>query len=158
MGQTTDQIAADIQDRRDALRSNLHELENKAKSVTDWKQHFEKHPGIMVAAAIGAGALVATISAGRKRRPARGMSAAEPRASTRLPRKAIAQRAGGALQAWGPIKGALIGLAVTRINGFLEELLPGFQEQLKKNGRVKDESSSPSGSPQDSGVPRNRKA
>jgi hypothetical protein len=52
----------------------------------------------------------------------------------------------------------LIGLAVTRINGFLEELLPGFQEQLKKNGRVKDESSSPSGSPQDSGVPRNRKA
>jgi hypothetical protein len=157
MGQTTDQIAADIQDRRDALRSNFHELENKAKSVTDWKQHFEKHPGIMVAAAIGAGALVATISAGRKRRPARGMSSAEPRVSSSLPRKAIA-RAGGALPAWGPIKGALIGLAVTRINGFLEEMLPGFQEQLKKNGRVKDESSSPSGSPQDSGVPRNHNA
>jgi hypothetical protein len=66
MGQTTDQIETDIHKTREDLRSNFVELENKVKSVTDWKRHFRNNPGTMVAAAFGAGALLATMSRGRK--------------------------------------------------------------------------------------------
>jgi hypothetical protein len=152
VGQTTDQIESDIQGKRDALRSNFHELENKVKSVTDWRRHFEKHPGIMVGAAIGAGALLATMSGGRKRRRARAMSSGELGTSASVPRKATDQQKGVALQSWVPIKSALIGLAATRVIGFLEQVLPGFQEQLKKNGSAKGESSRLSGNPEDSGM------
>jgi hypothetical protein len=117
MGQTTDQIEADIQGRRDSLRSNFDELENKVKSVTDWRQR-------------------------------------ELRPSPSPLRKATDQRKGVALQTWGRIKSALIGLAATRITRFFEEMLPGFEEQLKKNGTARGESSLLSGNPEDSGLPR----
>jgi hypothetical protein len=146
MGQTTDQIEADIQDKREALRSNFDELENKVKSVTDWRRHFEKHPGTMMAAALGAGALLATMSGGRNRRRVRAMSSGEISAAAGASRKASDhQQKGVARQTWDPIKGALIGLALTRATGFIEQLLPGFQEQLKKHGSAKGESSRSSG-------------
>jgi hypothetical protein len=39
--QATSQIEAHIKDKRAELGSNLHALEKKVKSVTDWKQHFK---------------------------------------------------------------------------------------------------------------------
>ena len=41
MGQTTHQIEAHIENTREDLGSDLHELERKVKDVTDWKQHFQ---------------------------------------------------------------------------------------------------------------------
>jgi Protein of unknown function (DUF3618) len=67
MGQTTDQITADIQRTRAKLRSNLEELEYKVKSVTDWKQYFQKRPGTMMAVVFGVSAVIASASV-RKRR------------------------------------------------------------------------------------------
>ena len=51
MGQTTHQIEAHIEDTREDLGSNLHELELKVKSVTDWKQHFRTNPMTMLGVA-----------------------------------------------------------------------------------------------------------
>lgn len=61
MGQTTDQIVNEIDRTREELRLNLQELEARAKDVTDWRHHFEKHPGRMVVAAVIGGALLASI-------------------------------------------------------------------------------------------------
>jgi hypothetical protein len=67
MGQTTDQITADIQRTRAKLLSNFEELEYKVKSVTDWKKYFQKRPATMIAVAFGVGAAIASASVRRRR-------------------------------------------------------------------------------------------
>lgn len=133
MGQTTDQIESDIHKTREDLRSNFMELENKVKSVADWRQHFRNHPGTLLAAAFGAGALLATMG-----RSSRSAGAPLPTASTRTPKEARPEPAGlgrqkhAILEIWGGIKSALVGVAALKIAGYLGELVPGNQEQLKK--------------------------
>jgi hypothetical protein len=61
MGQTTDQIENEIDQTREELMSNLEELESRVKDVADWRGHFRKHPGAMVAAATIGGMLVAAM-------------------------------------------------------------------------------------------------
>ena len=50
MGETTDQIESHIENRREDLGSNLNELEQKVKAVTDWRQQFQKNPKTMIGA------------------------------------------------------------------------------------------------------------
>ena len=61
MGQTTRQIEAHIEDTREDLGANLNELEQKVKSVTDWKQQFRSNPMTMLGVAFGGGILLATM-------------------------------------------------------------------------------------------------
>jgi hypothetical protein len=51
MGQTTDQIERHIEHKRADLKSNLRELETRAKSATDWRHYFKDHTWTMIAAA-----------------------------------------------------------------------------------------------------------
>jgi len=61
MGQTTDQIANEIDRTRDDLKANLEELETRMKAVTDWRRHFEKRPGALLAAAMVGGVILSTM-------------------------------------------------------------------------------------------------
>jgi hypothetical protein len=61
MGETTDQIEADIAQRRDDLKSNLEELETRVKEAADWRSQFRKHPGVMIVAAMAGGMLLSTL-------------------------------------------------------------------------------------------------
>jgi len=61
MGQTTEQIANDIDQTREHLKSNLEELETRVKAVTDWREQFRKHSGPMVVAALVGGALLSAM-------------------------------------------------------------------------------------------------
>jgi hypothetical protein len=128
MGQTTHQIEAHIEDTRADLGSNLHELEQKVKAVTDWKQHFQTHPMTMLGVAFGGGVLLATMGGGRTRRRGESLSrhatGAEPHAGTDREKHR-------ALETWDNIKGALIGVAATRFKDFVGEVVPGFQEQFQ---------------------------
>ena len=128
MGQTTDQIETDIKHTREDLRSNLQELEQKVKSVTDWKQQFQNHPGTMAAAAFGAGALVATLGRRRKGGKERATSSSHRTDSPATIRAGKHE----VLETWDNVKSALVGVAATQVTGFLGRLVPGFQEQLKK--------------------------
>jgi hypothetical protein len=128
MGQTTHQIEAHIEDTRDDLGSNLHELEQRVKSVTDWKQHFRTNPMTMLGVAFGGGILLSAMLGGRRNRRGQDVSshatASEPHAGTdRQKHKA--------LETWDNIKGALIGVAATRFKDFVGEIVPGFQEQFQ---------------------------
>lgn len=58
MGQTTDQIVTDIDRTRDALKSNLEELETRVKSVTDWRDLVGKHPTAAIVAALLGGVVL----------------------------------------------------------------------------------------------------
>ena len=128
MGQTTHQIETHIEDTRDKLGSNLHELERRVKSVTDWKQHFKTNPMTMLGVAFGGGILLATMLGGRKNRLVeRRLSshATEPHAGTDHQKHK-------ALETWDNIKGALIGVAATRFKDLVGEVVPGFHEQFQR--------------------------
>ena len=61
MGQTTEQIESGIDRTRDDLKSNLEELESRVKDVADWRAHFQKHPGRLIAAAMFGGVLLSAM-------------------------------------------------------------------------------------------------
>lgn len=64
MGQTPDEIVTEIDRTREDLKSNLEELESRAREAADWRSQFRKHPGRLMVAAMVGGALVA-LSLGR---------------------------------------------------------------------------------------------
>ena len=128
MGQTTHQIEAHIEDTRKDLGSNLHELERKVKSVTDWKQHFQNNPMTMLGVAFGGGILLATMLGGRKNRRGDRFSSHAPGSESHA---GTDHQKHKALETWDNIKGALIGVAATRFKDFVGEIVPGFQEQFQ---------------------------
>jgi hypothetical protein len=130
MGQTTHQIEAHIEDTREDLSSNLHELERRVKSVTDWKQHFKTNPLTMLGVAFGGGLLLARMLGGRKNRPVeRGFSS---HATGFEPRAGTDHQKHKAVETWDNIKSALIGVAATRFKDLVGEVVPGFHEQFQR--------------------------
>jgi hypothetical protein len=132
MGKTTHQIEAHIDDTREDLGSNLHELEQKVKSVTDWKQHFQTKPMTMLGVAFGGGILLATMLGGRRRKRGGGESGFSSHATGSEPHAATDRQKHQALETWDNIKGALIGVAATRFKEFVGEVVPGFHEQFQR--------------------------
>ena len=66
MGEATRQIEAHIEDTRADLGSNLQELEQKVKAVTDWRQYFERSPLQLLGVAFFGGILLAKLMGGHK--------------------------------------------------------------------------------------------
>jgi hypothetical protein len=128
MGETTGQIESYIDNQRDDLGFNLKELEGKVKAVTDWRQQFQKNPLTAVAVAFGGGIVLASMLGGRSSH--RPRSATSGGSST--PHAGADHQTHKALETWDNIKGALIGVAATRFKEFVGEVIPGFQEQLRK--------------------------
>ena len=65
MGEKSDEIAREIEERRAELGSNLQDLEQKVKGVTDWRQQFQKRPFAMLGLAFGGGLLLSRMIGGR---------------------------------------------------------------------------------------------
>jgi hypothetical protein len=127
MGQRTDQIENQIEDKREDLKSNLQELETRVKTATDWRHYFEEHTGTMIAAAFGGGVLLAAMVSGRSDRASLSQAGdSEPARQWRTGTK------NEVLDNVDSIKSALVGAAATRLKGFLGEIVPGFQEHLAK--------------------------
>ena len=130
MGQTTHQIEAHIENTRENLGSNLHELESKVRAVTDWKQQFQQRPMTMLGVAFGGGILLATLLGGRRRSGReRGYSSRAGRSESH---QESAYRKHEALGTWDNIKGALIGVAATRFKDFVGDVVPDFHEQFRR--------------------------
>lgn len=127
MDSTTEELAAKIDNSRAELRSNLQQLEHKVKSAADWRQHLVNHPGLLMAAAFGGGALLGLVRAS-KRTPSAKESSPLIRTTSSIP----AKRTNFELQeGWDAIKGALVGVATSKVKTALGEVLPGFNEQIK---------------------------
>ena len=128
MGQTTDQIESHIEQTRDNLGANLHELEEKVKEIGDWRHHFRNHPTTLIGMAFGGGILLATLTGGTRSAPAAALS---PSPAGPYKRKTT--------ETWDHIRDALIGMAATRVTDFVGEVVPGFAEEFRS--RVKSPSS-----------------
>src|ERR1039457_5504326 len=129
MGQATSQIEAHIENTRADLGSNLHELEQKVKSVTDWKQHFQTNPMTLLGVAFGGGVLLATMLGGRKNRRGDRFSSHAPGSESHA---GTDHQKHKALETWDNIKGALIAVVATRFTDFVGEVVPGFHEHFQR--------------------------
>lgn len=133
MGQTPDQIEEHIETRREDLRSNFEELENKVRSATDWRQQFRNNPAAFMAVAFGGGLLLANVI-GRPRGSRRYVAGQlSGRANSRSD-----YRRGELRQTWDNIQTALIGVAATKFKDTLADLIPGLREQIDKREQANE--------------------
>ena len=131
MVETHYQIEKHIETTRRQLGSHLQELESKVKLEADWRTHFNRNPMVLMGVAFGGGVLLATMTGtpNRSTRPGRHQSnhASQPSGG--------AHHEGHLADAWGALKGALIGLTGAKVRNLLNEALPGFNEQYDKMAR-----------------------
>lgn len=145
MGQTSDQIENQIETRREDLRSNLEELEDKVKSATDWRQQFRNNTGTLLVVAFGGGLLLAGITRRGGRRDYRGSPGTLAERIERAPRR-TSPRLQELRQTWDHIQSALIGVAASKVKDTLGEFIPGFREQISRHDRFREEA--PEGHPE----------
>ena len=134
MGKTANEIETHIDRTRDDLGSNIQELENKVKSLTDWKHHFKNNPMTMIGVAFGGGVLLAAVLGGEKGHP---RSSSSEKTGQRLRGGEGDRKKHDALETWDSIKGALIGVAATRVKDFVGEVVPGFNEHFQQTRDAK---------------------
>ena len=138
MGETTNQIAWEIAQKRSELSGNFIELKQKAEAVVDWRSQVEQRPGTMLAVAFGGGIILSALFSAL-RGPAK-VHAEQPSAnavdfdrlasytSTQPPSK-LASATRRNLDALG---GALLGIVATRASSIVEGFLPGFQREFER--------------------------
>jgi hypothetical protein len=138
MGEKSDQIERHIQKQRDELADNFSELGNKVKSTVDWRTQFQQRPGTMIGLAVGGGLLLSALlkSSSRSKRKRSLNERGAPNKEFSQPN--IKSDFGSGPQkmktsdAWENIKGALVAVAATKFGTYLEQVLPGFQDEYTK--------------------------
>lgn len=147
MGEKSDQIEQHIQEQRSELTEHISELQEKVKGAVDWRVQFNERPMTMIALAFGGGMLLSAIlpdgpkhSNGHSYKGSydaypdtltngdtvySSAHAVKPPAS---PSKAWKQ----ATETFETLKGALLGVAASKVGDYLEEVIPGFNDHYKK--------------------------
>jgi hypothetical protein len=135
MGETSDQIERHIQETRNDLGNNFSELEEKVKTVVDWRAQFEERPGTLLALAFGGGiVLSALLPSSRRsrstydegRKPATNRDLTPSLQSAKPP----AAKPSETRQTVEALAGAFVGVAVNRASRFIDSLLPGFEREF----------------------------
>jgi hypothetical protein len=121
MGEKADRIEQHIKQQRDELGENVMELKQKVSRSFDWRAQVDEHPLTMVGLAFGGGLLLSALLDGKR--------SAMPPLSSDLHR---AYEAGSSNGTWEILRGAVMGLAATKLKEVVEELLPGFQDEYQK--------------------------
>jgi hypothetical protein len=143
----------------DELEQKAKDAVDKAKDALDWRVQMEERPGTMLGLAFGAGILLSAILGGPRRRGPSWKSSQNRKSSkangstvnslwdterstasspfrqtleaTQQPDQSF-REGNAASHTWDNIKGALLGVAVSKCEGFLEDLLPGITEEYHK--------------------------
>ena len=125
MAQTINQIEADLDRTRASLGSNLKELEHKVESATDWREHFRARPWAVLAAAGVCGFVLGAIL---------NPGADEDSDPLEMPGRPMAHTR--AVRQLSPllddIAEALVGVATSSVKGVIDNMVPGFRDQLAR--------------------------
>ena len=71
-------IARHIEDERRNLERNVSELTARATAAVDWREHVRRHPGWMVAAALGGGVVLGQLGGADPQRSDAGARPLDP--------------------------------------------------------------------------------
>jgi len=144
MGETSYQIERHIRETRNNLGDNFSELEDKVKTAMDWRAQFDERPMTMIGLAFAGGvvlsALLPSPRSSRRCYPD-NRPAASPERDPVSPAKSSIEPAAKPSQAQetlNTLKNALVGAAVAKASGFLEDLLPGFAQEFTKARKRSD--------------------
>jgi hypothetical protein len=141
MDRATDRIERHLDHERQALRSNLAELEHRVRSVVDWRRQFRGNTAAFLGLACASGLLIGMMTARRTQAPSRLEHSASPGGNPANPYADHRRRE--LSLAWRTIESALIGLAAAKLRDSLGYLLPGFREQVARregDGHKRDSS------------------
>ena len=140
MGETSgriERLETEISNERAELDRNFRELRTKINDATDWRQQFDKHPFLILGAAVGTGLVLAKAvnGAGRKKRhlahlPAQSWQPPPPPEPVAIPRSNKK-----ALKTFDNIKGALVATAADFLRDFLSESVPHFRKNYERTER-----------------------
>ena len=138
MGESTSQIEQDIVAERNELGRNLQLLESKARSLTDWRTYFRKHPFAMMGVALGGGVLLGALTRNLAQREASESEydahLIEPDDSHYAAPSPFASSAARMRRqfgdTWDHIADALLAVASAKAIEFVGQKVPGFREQF----------------------------
>lgn len=147
MGEDTRQIERQIEAERSELGRNLHELEHRAKALTDWRVHYRNHTAVALGMAFGGGVLIGILTASSRNDNGRlyvGDTVEDLSPSRREPGRlrtmsAAAQRSAVGQQVkrqvedvWHSIVDALVGVGAAKAVELIGKHVPGFREELDR--------------------------
>jgi len=138
MDERADQIEQDIHKTRANLSDNLNELEEKVRSTFDWRTQFQRRPMTMLAVAFGGGILASALLPSRRRRYVDRRADSVRDKARKAEDKAGSTANGSAKQtneSFDALKGALMGVAASRLGGFVGAVLSGYREEVRKARR-----------------------
>lgn len=139
MGERTDQIERHIHETRNELGGNIDELQQKVKSSFDWRVQFQQRPWALIGAAFGGGLLVSMLIP-KGRSSSRGSY--RSRQFERGTKQSQQPEYGGegrpqdfsekTSNTWDNVRSALLTAGIGRLASFVEEIIPGFQDQFRR--------------------------
>jgi hypothetical protein len=150
VGQTSGEIRDQIDQQREQLGQNLHNLEERVKEKVDWRTQFEQRPMAGLGIAFGTGFLLSMLipSGDDDKNARREWSSSyvpppsEPRHNWQTagisssyasePRKQRSPEMNEISETVDLVKGALLGLAATRLRGYLADAVPGFKDEYEQ--------------------------
>jgi hypothetical protein len=138
MGEATDEIEREIEQKRSELSENLIELKQRAKATFNWRSQVEERPGTMLAVAFAGGIIFSALFS-VLRGPAK-VHAKRPSGNDIEDNSSISKNSGRSpskittttrknLDALG---GALLGVVATRTSSIVDGILPGFQREFER--------------------------
>jgi hypothetical protein len=122
MGEKAERIERHIEQQRSEVRDNMLELKHKVERSFDWRAQVDERPLVMVGLAFGAGFLASALLGSGSSRPDFKRMSSDDSSTGHEPGSAT----------WEVLRGAVIGLAATRLKEIVEEFVPGFQEEYRK--------------------------
>jgi hypothetical protein len=117
---TADEIERHIEDCLARLRSNLNEIEQRAKSFIDWREQYRRRPGTALSFAFGVGLLVAGLAGWKTREVAPQRRFVDRRGSPHTDQLS---------RIWDNVQRELIGVATAVVADAVAKLVFGFKEQ-----------------------------
>lgn len=135
MGQTVQQIEAQIDETRDRLDADLRELWREIDGLVDWRRHYRQRPLLFLGAALAGGAALGIAASRSPRQYPLGAPEDTYRASSSSEMRRVIDVG----------KTALIGLATQRLMQYVGELIPGFEEHFNRAQQQAGPGSDPRG-------------
>jgi len=132
MGEYSEQLERQIEERRKSLDNDIDELERKAKNAVNWRVQFDEHPGTMLGLAFGAGALLAALFGGPRRSSSRPYPRSDFRGDPDLRTSESfrgSEHGKTISRTWDNIKGALVGVALNKVETLVADLVAEHKSQ-----------------------------
>ena len=131
MAEGHDQIARLLEQKSEDLRSNLEELEDKVRGLTDWRRQFRNHTALMLGAGFACGLILSRLigSRGRDVELRNQRSAQHSRPVTESVEHKVYRSDAGPL--WDGIQRAVVGVAASGLTGALGRL---FEVRVHRGG------------------------